>query len=113
MVQTKIKTNRRLLLPSPEITISWRSRWTPKGFQERYSGDTSSPTANAASHKLTEALGMADDMIAFSVDFSAAFFQSDVMEMIDPGRKLWIEVPEGDPAFDPAVKKARLLKTAG
>ena len=91
-----------------------RSRWTPKGFQERgvEKGDVDSPTVNTTTERVVEGLGLRKRWVAFQGDVSSAFFQGKKFtgeRLTKVGKRLWVEVPEGDPEYDPQVPKARLL----
>ena len=52
-----------------------RSRWTPKGFMEREAGEVDSPTVNATTERVADALGLRKRWQAFQGDLSSAFFQ--------------------------------------
>ena len=81
--------------------IDGKSRWTPKGFQEKNPGAVESPTATLVTHRVGEILGLRKNWAKFKFDVSWAFFQSDATTkenlflalppelQVEPGTKLY------------------------
>ena len=71
-----------------------KSRLTPRGFLDkfRFSEETQSPTVSAICLRIILIWALRMNFITFQLDFSQAFFQSEVILE----REIWIEVPEID-----------------
>ena len=68
--------------------VEGRSRWTPKGFQERESGDQQydSPTASLVAHRTLAVDRMRHRWGGCKVDLTSAFFQQDRISRLRCGR---------------------------
>jgi hypothetical protein len=103
-----------------EGVLIGRVRWTPKGFMQRRwngttsrwellgKGETESPTVHRITSRTLDVLcKMRDGMVLFVIDFSEAFFHSELLDSKQVGSytvpgedELWVEVPRGDPRFE-------------